>query len=80
LKSVSEEIFEDIMGLEWGDFSEDNVVIVFLSELIGKSIVGLVHLHELLMSSFIIRIIFGVILDGKLPVGILDVIQSGSCG
>lgn len=75
--SIFKEVFEDIVSLNWGNFSKNNVIIVLLLEFIRKGVVSLVDLNKLLVSSLIIRIIFRVILNCKFPVGILDVIKSG---
>lgn len=78
--SISEEVFKDIVGPDWLDLSENNVVVVSLFELIWKGIVGFVDFNEFFVGLLVSGIGLGVVLYGKFPVGLLDVIKSGSLG
>jgi hypothetical protein len=76
---ISKVVFKDIVSLDWGDLSKDDIIIVLLLELIRKSIVSLVDLNKFLVSNLIIRVIFGMIFNCELPVGTLDIIKSCRC-
>jgi len=77
-KSVGEEIIEYTMSSEWLDFPEHNVIIVFSFEFSLKCFISFIHLNELLMSLLIVWIIFGVILESFLSIGIFNLLKS-SC-
>lgn len=79
-ESSFEEIVKDIVGSDRRDLSEDDVVIVLSSELVGKSLVGLIHLDELLVGLFIIWVALGVILDRELSIRLLDIIERSVFG
>jgi hypothetical protein len=75
-EAVSEEIIEDVMSTNWRNSTKNDVIVVFTLEFARKSVVGLVNFHKLLVRFFVIRIIFGMVLEGQLAVGCLDVIKS----
>lgn len=56
--------------------SKEEIVIILSPELVGKSVIGFIDLNELSMSSFIIGIVFGVVLQSKFSICNLDVIKS----
>lgn len=66
------------MSSQWHHLSKDKVVIILSPELIGKSVIGFIHFHKLSMSSFIVRIIFGMVFQGKFSICSLNVIKSSS--
>lgn len=61
-KSIREEVIEYVVGFDWLDCSEHNVVIVLFFELILKGFIGLIHFNEFLVSLFIIFILLRMIL------------------
>ena len=68
------------MGSNWRNFLEYDLVIILSFELIGKSVVGLTDLYELLVCSLIVRIVLRMILQGELSIGILNLIKTCTFG
>ena len=79
-KSIREEVIEYIVGFDWLDSSEHNVVIVLFFELVLKGFIGLIHLNEFLVSLFIICILLRMILESLLPIRIFYLLKSSSSG
>jgi hypothetical protein len=76
----SEKVIEDVIGSHGLYGSKHYLVIVFPPKLIRKRVIGLIHLHELLLGLLIMKIAFGMVLKRKLPIGVLDVLEGGILG
>jgi hypothetical protein len=78
--SGSEEIVEDGVGSDRLELPKDPSVIVLSLVFVTDGVVGLIDLHKLLVGFFIVRVRFGVVLQGKFPVSILDLFKGGILG
>lgn len=74
---VPKEVIEDAVSPHRDHLSENPVVVIFSSELIAKSVVGLVDFDELGFCLFVAWAIFGVVLDGQFTICLFDLIHSG---
>ena len=74
---VPKEVIEDAVSPHRDHLSENPVVVIFSSELIAKSVVGLVDFDELGFCLFVAWAIFGMILDGQFTICLFDLIHSG---
>jgi len=78
LEPIAEEIIEDAVSSHWHHLSEDETVVILSFHLIGKGVKGFIDSNKFSMSSFVIRVVLGVIFKGKFSVGCFDLFQSCS--
>jgi hypothetical protein len=79
-KSISEEIFEDVVGSQWLDGSEKPVIICLPLGLIANGIIGLIDLDEFILCLLIFWITLWMIFQSHLSIGLFDLIHRGIIG
>jgi hypothetical protein len=77
-ESITEEVIKDVMGSQWDHLSKYQIVVILSFQLVGKDPVGFIDSDKFSVGSLIIGIGFGVVFQGKFPIGRFDIIKS-SC-
>ena len=75
IPSVSKEIIKDAVSSDGDHGSKDNVIIILPLELVTDGIVSSIHLNKFIVSLFVPWIGLRMILQGKFPVGLFDLIE-----
>lgn len=77
-KSIREEVIKNTVSSDRLDSSEHNVIIIFSFEFALECFIGFIHFNKLLVSLLIIHILFRMILESLLSVGIFNLLKSSS--
>jgi hypothetical protein len=79
-EASAEEVIENTMGPDWRDRPKDYVVVVLTLELGRQCVVGLINLHKLLGSLWVVGVGLWMVFQSQLPIGFFDIIKGSLFG